>query len=514
MRIRYSAIFLILIAALIACLIRAKRSGKPIRHAVGLLEAALIPPIVGNLLIVYFSNRTVALIGHYIYYLGMDLVIFALVSFTNTYCKGIGKGKKHHKPTAMYSFIAFDAVQMLLNPFFGHAFTIEAVNVDGAPYYKVVPLLGQTVHRIIDYFIFVCVILIYILAVVNTVKIYREKYTIILFSMATIGLLQTYFIFSQSPIDRSMIGYGIFGIIIYFFSIKYRPLRLLDRMLSNIVSDLSDAFYIFDPNGSCIWANEQGLKLVNETDASYENVSSKLKDMFDDGQRSEHGTHAVLKRSMRRGDDILYFELEENQVVDERGSLTGSYLKIHDVTAEERALQIRDEQIGQISKEAYKDALTGVGNKASYNIVVKKLNEEIAEGFTAFAVVMVDMNDLKRINDEYGHKAGDLYIRGCCHMICESFKHSSVFRIGGDEFVVLVRGEDFPKRNTSVDELRTAFKNSFEKTDAEPWEKYSASVGIAEYAADDNSYELVFKRADSSMYEEKKAYKEKCGSYR
>jgi GGDEF domain-containing protein len=54
---------------------------------------------------------------------------------------------------------------------------------------------------------------------------------------------------------------------------------------------------------------------------------------------------------------------------------------------------------------------------------------------------MFDLNDLKHINDRYGHERGDEYIVNCCRLICQVFKHSPVFRIGGDEFVALLRGE-------------------------------------------------------------------------
>ena len=177
-------------------------------------------------------------------------------------------------------------------------------------------------------------------------------------------------------------------------------------------------------------------------------------------------------------------------------------------------IKVKDEQIGQISQEAYLDSLTGVGSKAAYDQYVSELNERIAMGFGEFAIVMVDMNDLKRINDEHGHKAGDSYIKGCCHLICETFKHSPVFRIGGDEFVVILTGQEYNERTDHVELLRSAYRSAFENESAEPWERYSAAVGIAEHASDDNSYELVFKRADAAMYEEKKKYKKMYGSYR
>jgi len=55
-----------------------------------------------------------------------------------------------------------------------------------------------------------------------------------------------------------------------------------------------------------------------------------------------------------------------------------------------------------------------------------------------FGVIGCDVNGLKKINDTLGHKAGDEYICAACKMLCEYFKHSPVFRIGGDEFVVIL----------------------------------------------------------------------------
>jgi diguanylate cyclase (GGDEF)-like protein len=180
----------------------------------------------------------------------------------------------------------------------------------------------------------------------------------------------------------------------------------------------------------------------------------------------------------------------------------------------ETDIRHKDEQIGQISQEAYRDTLTGVGSKTAYIHKVEELNRAIGDNDTPFAVVMVDMNDLKQINDVYGHKAGDLYIKGCCAMVCEVYKHSPVFRIGGDEFVVLLQGKDHEARNELLTTIRAAFAESCGKQELDPWLRYSASVGMAERTADDSQFETVFKRADEAMYEEKKQFKAVHGSYR
>ncbi|HAG68622.1 MAG TPA: hypothetical protein DCL38_01455 [Lachnospiraceae bacterium] len=177
----------------------------------------------------------------------------------------------------------------------------------------------------------------------------------------------------------------------------------------------------------------------------------------------------------------------------------------------ENDLKDRDERIGQLSKETYKDPLTRVGNKAAYLLKLEELNEGLREGRLNFAMVMVDMNHLKSVNDEFGHKAGDQYIRGCCHMICEAFKHSPVYRIGGDEFVAVLESCDYSNRKKILGELRKSFEASYEQEDKPLNQRYSAAVGMAENASDDFSAEFVFKRADKAMYEDKSRFKSKYG---
>ena len=151
-----------------------------------------------------------------------------------------------------------------------------------------------------------------------------------------------------------------------------------------------------------------------------------------------------------------------------------------------------EDQISIISKEAYKDKLTKVGNLGAFKRDVENLDGE-------YALVMFDLNNLKKVNDTYGHEKGDVYIRGCCRLICEEYKHSPVYRIGGDEFVVLLRGEDYNNREEHFRKIR----EQFETADGEPWEKYSAAAGMAVCRADEMIDE-VLRRADEEMYAEKR----------
>ena len=90
------------------------------------------------------------------------------------------------------------------------------------------------------------------------------------------------------------------------------------------------------------------------------------------------------------------------------------------------------------------DALTGIKNKHAYIDFEEELDRKIEEKENVeFAIIICDVNGLKVVNDTSGHVAGDEYIRRTCGLICDVFKHSPVFRVGGDEFVVVAQGSDY-----------------------------------------------------------------------
>lgn len=153
--------------------------------------------------------------------------------------------------------------------------------------------------------------------------------------------------------------------------------------------------------------------------------------------------------------------------------------------------------ISQINDMAYKDALTGVKNKASYI----KYVDELKGSNIDYAVVIIDINELKTANDTYGHDTGDILIIDSCRLICHVFIHSPVFRIGGDEFCVLLTGEDYNNRNQLFQNLRNRFDYKEFTTNGKM--TIAAASGMAVFGKDGISYNEVFKLADERMYKNK-----------
>ena len=174
---------------------------------------------------------------------------------------------------------------------------------------------------------------------------------------------------------------------------------------------------------------------------------------------------------------------------------------INDIEAQVRQEEDYAKRLSQAQIKANKDALTGVKNKHAYAEEEKRLNRMIAEGQNpGFALVILDVNDLKKVNDTLGHQAGDQYIRNACKLICNTFKRSPVFRIGGDEFLVLAEGNDYSR----IDELVGKIDGNNLKALVSGG--MVIACGMARWENDAKAAD-VYERADQIMYADKKRLK-------
>ena len=149
------------------------------------------------------------------------------------------------------------------------------------------------------------------------------------------------------------------------------------------------------------------------------------------------------------------------------------------------------------------DALTGVRNKLAYTENETAINSQIESGeMVNLGVVVGDINGLKYVNDTQGHAAGDQLIKDACALICEYFKQGAVFRIGGDEFAVILQGKGFDTMMDVIGEFNRRVENNI--TD----EGVVVSIGYSVLGPQDMRVSDVFERADQMMYERKKELKE------
>ena len=154
-----------------------------------------------------------------------------------------------------------------------------------------------------------------------------------------------------------------------------------------------------------------------------------------------------------------------------------------------------------ITEVTYKDALTGLRNGATCDMMLEEVTAEMSAGMREFAIAVMDVNKTHHINETYGRDKGDAYLKGCSTLICYTFKHSPVFRYGGDEFVAILKGADLEDRDKRLDYMRREMANM--KLAPDEWKQLSVAAGIAVCGPEDRTALEVLERARISMLEEK-----------
>ena len=164
--------------------------------------------------------------------------------------------------------------------------------------------------------------------------------------------------------------------------------------------------------------------------------------------------------------------------------------------------------IKALNRKVFVDALTSVRNKGAYTEYVGRLNESIkSEEQPEFSIGIFDCDDLKYINDNYGHDKGDIYLKTACQLICKVFDHSPVFRVGGDEFAVILQNSDLKNKDELIGLFEKRRQDICEKADNQ-WEEVHIAYGIADYdPQQDSSVSDTVQRADKMMYENKRVQK-------
>ena len=156
---------------------------------------------------------------------------------------------------------------------------------------------------------------------------------------------------------------------------------------------------------------------------------------------------------------------------------------------------------------AYWDSMTGLRNTTSYKVWVTDFDKEIKNENTDFGLIVLDLNYLKETNDKYGHDVGNKLIAEAAQLIADIFKRSPVFRIGGDEFLVILQNRDLEDCEQLCEKFDLECAGKYIAVDSQNI-PVSIAKGFARYNPDtDMQFVDVFNRADDAMYKQKRMMK-------
>jgi diguanylate cyclase (GGDEF)-like protein len=298
----------------------------------------------------------------------------------------------------------------------------------------------------------------------------------------------------------------------------------IKRSITNTLSgnhrfEGTDFHILFDP--SC-YRSEMGSDVVDDNyrysekmdvivsirNNSIQNIRSiKTTDLIPGIEESDPPHMYVFLPAHDRGNKIGYVVFTDCYDKIESKAIREFMEKFNSAVEKARKaiyLQAINDTVRELS---HVDALTHVKNRNAYEVRLEEVRKKTAgKSNPSFGIVLFDINDLKKINDELGHYSGDEYIKNSCKLICTIYKNSPVYRIGGDEFVVILEGKPFEHRDDLLDEFKSEMKK-LATSNRPAEEKVSIAYGMSIYQKGDTCIDDVIKRADVTMYNTKKKMK-------
>lgn len=367
-----------------------------------------------------------------------------------------------------------------------------------------------------------------------------------------------------APYRNKNIGYDMISYIVPLYKKDGEPLgiigmdiniALLNELCSNVsVYDSGDAF-IIDPNGSLIYKNgytKSGNQDFDLGECYYGAVSDKVITQNSDGKKM------LIMSQMLDNNMQFFIRVPKDEINAPKRRLISTLLiiagifsiiavfivfrwadsftrplleltkKAQKIAANELETDLTcktgdevemlseslgkmvgslKEHISYINGLAFIEPMTKLGNSLAYKNKLEAFSVDIANGNADFTVFVMDLNGLKKVNDNYGHEKGDAYIKNAADIIRSVFGETNSFRIGGDEFAAVLGGQSDDEIKAFIEKLDSEMTD-FNKGKTEIFDQVHIAVGGSSYRkGEDKEPADVFRRADSAMYEDKKRKK-------
>lgn len=283
-------------------------------------------------------------------------------------------------------------------------------------------------------------------------------------------------------------------------------IREQSQSLRELVNLLPIPIFYKDRNGvylGCNKAFEEFIKisrkdLVGKT--VYELFSKEIADIYfkkDEELFNNPGIQIYDGKATSSENDSYDVRFHKTNLINNDGEVTGLIGTVFDITKEMR-------QEKHLEKLASYDILTGLYNRRKGILL---LEDEINKNKfynLSFSIVMMDIDNFKKINDTYGHNYGDKILKEITQILEDKIKHLGiVFRHGGDEFIYYLPKMGREEAFLILEKIRKSIGKKYKDHEKKICRNISASFGIAVFPNDGNNVDHLINKADDAMYKVK-----------
>jgi len=290
-------------------------------------------------------------------------------------------------------------------------------------------------------------------------------------------------------------------------------LRQSEERYRTILEDINEGYYEIDLRGTLTYCNDSFRKIIGYgkdelagrnyrelTDAeSAQKMLQTFSEVFRTGKGNRGLDCSITKKDGSRG----HIELSVSLIRGADGNPSGFRGILHDITDRK---QLQD----SIAHMAYHDTLTGLANRSLCLDRIRQAAYQADRNGGKFALMLLDLDRFKDINDCHGHVVGDCLLQAMGIRLKSLLRKSdTVGRIGGDEFLVLLADvENADAARAVAEKILAAFRKPFPVASHEL--SATLSIGVALYPEHGREFETLIRRADAAMYRIKEGTRNGC----
>lgn len=433
-RLFYAIGFLISVLILSYLFPKARASREDIARALSRLLIGLVAAVFFSLIQLLVPVGLLATLTVTGYYLSMSWSCFFLLLFCAEYTDHISKNSSIRH--VLIGLLAIDNFSTVANLYFGHMFRMEEATYRGETYAVARNLFPAfAVHAAFLYVMIAVSVGFLVHRLIKAPREYAVRYLTALCTLVIVVLWNFIFISrTENVINRSVFGYAIMGILLYYFTIIHAPNTLQDRILSRVVDELEEGVVFLDTEGKCLYTNESADQIVQIKGTEQQEKEEAIRKWLYD-LRVDTTDDIIAMRSLDRDGRTAHLEIEHQRMRDANGNPIGSLIRLQDHTKD----------INDLASQRYRamhDSLTGLLNREGFYETVRNTLDRAPH--VRHLMICFNFKDFKYVNNFFGMQKGDEMLVTAAEEISLHLEDGDVLgRLYADNYALLMPKERF-----------------------------------------------------------------------